>query len=469
MSPEPGPDEDDVASRRSAQLTPVDHNLRLIAQNMSDVLFLYDGDRRIQFATASFESVTGYTLEELYARNFIPYMHPEDAPRILALWDRLFAGQPIEQAEFRIITRAGAVKWMMCHWHPILGEDGAIQYVIGRDVDITHLKGQEEELRGSKHLVERITSAIPDILYVYDLTEQRNTFINHEITSVLGYTLEQITAMGGDMLTRTMHPEDLQWMAEHQLRYFSASDDDVLEVEFRMQHIDGSWRWLFSRELIFMRSAAGIPLQVLGIAQDVTERKRLQQAEQARQQAEYRRQRERELDGMKVQLMRRISHEFRTPLSVIQAASEILDRYLDRLTTERRHEHITHIQNQIRHLTYILDEISLILDTEPLQLAAVNLETICRLQIAQMDVDRHIDLIIAPDLPEIQADAEKVASVLRHVLLNAARFSPEDAPIRVQLMPLHAGLVITVMDRGIGIPPAEQENIFEPFYRAANA
>ncbi|MGH2415123.1 MAG: response regulator, partial [Microcystaceae cyanobacterium] len=68
---------------------------------------------------------------------------------------------------------------------------------------------KEERLRESQHVLQQVIDTIPGILYIYDLVEQRNLYVNRQIADLLGYTPEQIQAMGTQLFPQLLHPDDL--------------------------------------------------------------------------------------------------------------------------------------------------------------------------------------------------------------------------------------------------------------------
>ncbi|MBD1938850.1 diguanylate cyclase [Microcoleus sp. FACHB-68] len=131
----------------------------------------------------------------------------------------------------------------------------------------------EEELRSSQHFVQKMADAIPYLMYIYDLIEQQNMYANHQITEILGYTPEEVKEMGQALFLNLLHPEDLALLPAHQQKIIAMQDGESIELEYRMKHRSGEWRWLRGRELVFSRTEEGVPKQVLGTAQDITEYK----------------------------------------------------------------------------------------------------------------------------------------------------------------------------------------------------
>jgi PAS domain S-box-containing protein len=135
------------------------------------------------------------------------------------------------------------------------------------------LRRSEERLRESQKLIERIAETTPGILYVYDLVEQRNVYLNGQVASLLGYSPKLIQAWDQEFLAHFMYPDDFAQLPSEFQRFNSAADGDVLEHEYRMRHANGEWRWFCSRNSIFTRNADGSPRQIVGTAFDITDRK----------------------------------------------------------------------------------------------------------------------------------------------------------------------------------------------------
>ena len=138
-------------------------------------------------------------------------------------------------------------------------------------------KEDEEALRHSQAFVQRIADASPNILYIYDLVEHRTIYSNREPTAALGYTPDDLKQMGDQVLPRIMHPDDMPRVVAHHAHFFTAQDGEITEVEYRMRHVSGAWRWMRSRDTVFSRDESGTPRQIIGAAQDITERKEAEQ------------------------------------------------------------------------------------------------------------------------------------------------------------------------------------------------
>ncbi|MCA9995310.1 MAG: hybrid sensor histidine kinase/response regulator [Anaerolineales bacterium] len=183
---------------------------------------------------------------------------------------------------------------------------------------------------------------------------------------------------------------------------------------------------------------------------------------------------ERELGQLKSQILRVVSHEFRTPLSVISQSASILENFYPRLTDEKRQRNFIRIKEAVFAVDKLLADVSLINLNESKELevsyAAHEWETLWS------DLQRHL-LMKLPQATRIQfasaiGPLETVtdAMMLKHIVLqlaaNALHYS--EAPVVVRCYQEDGWVVIDVADRGIGIAAADQEHMFELFFRGSN-
>jgi diguanylate cyclase (GGDEF)-like protein/PAS domain S-box-containing protein len=126
-------------------------------------------------------------------------------------------------------------------------------------------------------LVEGLLLSMQNIVYVYDLAESRYLFITGEVTSILGYTAEEIVAMGNEVMAKLVHPEDAPRLSGHQKQCAQARIGDMLEVEYRSRHAYGDWHWLSVRETPLIRAGEDTSRYLLGIAEDISERRAAQE------------------------------------------------------------------------------------------------------------------------------------------------------------------------------------------------
>ncbi|MHA6249223.1 PAS domain-containing hybrid sensor histidine kinase/response regulator [Pontibacter sp. CAU 1760] len=136
--------------------------------------------------------------------------------------------------------------------------------------DITERKHAEEALKISKKFADTIAHTIPNMVYIYDLEDGLYIYANEQVYSVLGYTPQEIEAMGDQVLTNLVVPEDLIKVYTHVCLMVKAQEGEILEIEYTARCKDGALKVLNCRESVFMRRDNGQPKQLIGSAEDVT-------------------------------------------------------------------------------------------------------------------------------------------------------------------------------------------------------
>jgi PAS domain S-box-containing protein len=151
--------------------------------------------------------------------------------------------------------------------------------------DISDRRRAEEALRASQRFHETIVAAIPGIVYIWDIVARRPLFANQNGGLLLGYTPEEVAAMGESLLAHIVHPDDMEVVAGLLSRWDDVTDDEVLTSEYRVRTRSGELRWWFGRDKILTRGPDGRVQQIIGSVHDITERRR---AELALQESEAR-------------------------------------------------------------------------------------------------------------------------------------------------------------------------------------
>lgn len=184
---------------------------------------------------------------------------------------------------------------------------------------------------------------------------------------------------------------------------------------------------------------------------------------------------ETDLSRFKSEMMRRISHEFRTPLTRIGLAGDMLERYFDQMSREQVNERLRSIREGIAQLEVMLNALSLAvtgLEMTPDELPeTLDLREFC-LDLVQRYWDSHLKnqtvRVNAPASIPITINRRLLELVLVNLLSNAAKFSPAASDIHLDIAQTDDAVSITIGDSGIGILPEDIDHIFQPFYRGRN-
>jgi len=213
--------------------------------------------------------------------------------------------------------------------------------------------------------------------------------------------------------------------------------------------------------------------RLLGVVcslRDITQRKRAE--EQLRQMLE----REMELGELKSRFVSMAAHDLRNPLAVIQTSISLIESYADKLTDEQKQSKFGSIRHSIDVMVELLDDILTIgrveagrarFNPEP-----VDLMHLCDTIVAeqrQATGYTHPITVEHEGMPDrVYADPKLLRYILVNLLSNAIKYSPEGAPVTVNIACDENDIRLTVQDQGIGIPEADRAHLFEAFYRAEN-
>ncbi|MBO0356879.1 PAS domain S-box protein [Hymenobacter sp. BT186] len=152
---------------------------------------------------------------------------------------------------------------------PLPDEDAANVYL----TDITARRQAEKELHHSQLFAARINDTIPAIVFLFDVQEMRIVYANQQVERIMGYTEQQLLAFGSNIVPQLLDEAGQQQLEGLTERLVFLTDEQNIEYELRIRHQHGGWRWLKIQGSVFMRDADGTIRQMVGSAEDITERK----------------------------------------------------------------------------------------------------------------------------------------------------------------------------------------------------
>ncbi|RNL56072.1 PAS domain-containing sensor histidine kinase [Pedobacter jejuensis] len=187
-------------------------------------------------------------------------------------------------------------------------------------------------------------------------------------------------------------------------------------------------------------------------------------------------QKEKELNQLKTRFVSMASHEFRTPLSSIQLSASLIDKYTTKQDVASVEKHTSKIKNSINNLTTILNDF---LSLEKLEAGKVeaspqsfNIISFAEEITEEMQMmtkqNQHIIYEHTGTTADVVLDSNLLKNCIINLISNSIKYSGEDTLIQFNTILKNDELVLEVKDNGIGIPKADQNNLFEPFFRAHN-
>ncbi len=216
---------------------------------------------------------------------------------------------------------------------------------------------------------------------------------------------------------------------------------------------------------------------ILVVAHNVTKRIRMEAELREKEQLHLALEKENELRQIRSSFISSVSHEFRTPLTVISTAIALLERYYERMNPEKRHEHFRTIEREISRLLEMVTDILTMMRSEAVgpeyNTEMIDLHMLCREIYKEIKSGMRPDLKVSLNIDcsetRIRADEKLLRYAIGNLLSNAVKYSRDAGNVWFTLECESDRMVIRVKDEGIGIPEESLPRLFEPFYRAKNA
>lgn len=404
------------------------------------------------------EHTLGYRLQDLEGNRFLDFVHPDDLDLTLTAIADLASAQSIVSFINRYRHRDGTYRWI--EWRSV--PYGQLIYAAARD--ITDQRKYEESIRQAQAFLDSIVENIPNMIFVKEASELRFVRFNKAGEELLGYSR-----------TDLIGKNDYDFFPNEEADFFVSKDRevlskrDILDISEETIHTQHGTRLLHTKKVPIF-DEVGKPQYLLGISEDITERKRAEEElRQAKEAAEV-------ASQAKSEFLANMSHEIRTPMNAILGFTQLLE--ITTLDAEQQ-AYLKSISHAGSSLLTIINDILDLSKLEAGELKLTSKEFSPQTLIAQLvklfqpqAVAKGLLLTatLDPTIPPILiAPVDRLQQVLTNLIRNAIKFtSVGRITIRVKLdyvgtskseMQLH----FQVQDTGIGIAPEDQARIFDAF------
>ena len=456
--------------RKRAQTALAESEARFSAAFQASPIFIAIArmtDGRFVLVNDAFVNWADYTREEILGKNTAELSVWERQEDREAFWEDLRRTGSVRQRECRFRNRHGRRFTILLSSEVI--QINRVPHMLSLALDITERKQTEAELRaGEARLREseaRFSAAFeasPIFISMMRVSDEKYVLANEALVNWLGCTRDEVLGRSSadlgiwdDLAERRASWEELR------------NHGSIRQKEFRWRNRRGQvFTILLSAETIQVNKEP----HVLSMALDITQRKQAE-VEMLKALA-----REKELSQLKSNFVSMVSHEFRTPLAIIQSSAELLREFFQKMAPEERDEQLESITGNTRRMAGMMEGILVLsrldagrLDFTP---SALDLDGFCRRAVDEVlsATSRRcpIELALAPGLPQARADERLLTHILTNLLSNAVKYSEPGGRVRFAVEREGAEARCMIRDEGIGISEEDQHMLFTAFHRGAN-
>ncbi len=442
--------------RAEEALRESEERLHAIIDKSTAVIYVKDTQGQYILVNSWFETVFQQDAKNLKGKTDYD-IFPQEMAEVFRANDQkvIEAGTALEWEE--VAPQNDGLHTYLSIKFPLYDALGVPYAICGISTDITQRKQAEQALHSSYATNRALLNAIPD--WMFHISKD-GTFVNFKAgkdnnllmpDEFLGKKLcevwpQEVAVPIMDCVERALETGDIQ-IEEYQLL------------------VNNTLRAYEARIVV-----SADDNEVMAIIRDITKRKRVE--EDIRNALE----KQKELSLLKSRFISMTSHEFRTPLTTILSSSQLLEKYSNKLAEEKKLQHLHRIQGAVKQMTELLNNVLLIGKAEAGKLqiksASLDLGQFCRDLVEELQLSTGNNHTIAfcrqGECATACMDEKLLGSILINLLSNAIKYSPLGGTVHFDLICQQGEAIFHVQDQGIGIPTAEQAQLFNSFHRASN-
>jgi PAS domain S-box-containing protein len=450
--------------------------LRQFIETANAPIFGIDAKGKVNEWNQSSEKITGFKKAEVLGKDLVETYITEDyREAVKQVLDNALKGKETANYEFPLFTKDGRRVMVLLNSSTRRNADGKIVGVLGVGQDISQMDKLRTETEAVATELRQFIETANAPIFGIDADGKVNEW-NQTSEKITGFKKEEV--LGKD-LVETYITKDYR-KAVKQVLDNALKGEETANYEFPLFTKDNQ-RVMVLLNSSTRRDADGKIVGVLGVGQDISQmdnyKTNLEDTVKKRTfELENSLEREKELGKLKTSFVAMASHEFRTPLAAIQAATDVILRYKDKLSQEDIEKRLFKIKREVNDMKIMLEDILIIGKAESQKLQFNTIEQdlvdlvkniVSDYQLTQ-EKEREIIYKISMDKIMLNVDSKWIKHIILNLLSNALKYSEAPASVIIEIRQEENEVILSVTDQGIGFSEKDQESIFEPFHRGQN-
>ena len=459
---------EDITERKRSEdaLRESEERFHTMADSFPSIMWVTGFTGDLEFVNRAYREYFSITSEQVTEGKWELPVHPDDRAAYVAAFERALRDHTAFKMDVRVRRGDGEWRLVGSYAEPRHSPSGEYMGHVGLSADITERKQAEQALKNSEEKFRQLAENIREVFWMMDAAGTEILYISPAYEKVWGRTCEGLYRNPMSWID-AIHPED----REPAHRTFDRQlQGEAIDSEYRIHTPDGAEKWISDRAFP-IRDESGTIVRVVGIAEDMTERKRHErELIDAREGADA-------ANRAKSRFLANMSHEIRTPMNGVIGMIQLL---METALTEEQKRFAEVVQTSGQVLLALIDDI---LDLAKVEAGKIALEWL------PFDLRRTVDevaqllgvqagakglrirLLIAEEAPRIvRGDAHRLRQVLTNLCSNAIKFTSRgEIALEVTVVGGQNGrttLRFAVTDTGIGIAPEALRSLFLPFMQA---
>ncbi len=446
------------------QLIESESQLRLIFNTIEDLYFQSDQDGIVQIVSPNIERIVGWKADEVIGQSLsFYYANPNEREYLQSILNN--AGY-VSDYELLLNLKNGNNGYFSLSARVFYDKDNKFKGVSGLLRDISMRKEIENILDDNREKYQLLSENILDVIWVYSITENRMKYVSPSVVNLTGFTSEEAVAQS---LTDALSPESIE-MANREipirLEKFLRGDTSEDSRVYEWQQIckDGNTIWI---EVTITLSNSFYPdsICIIGVSRNIEKRKIIEkQVKEKKTELEI-------MNSTKDKFFSIVAHDLKNPLGGFREMSSMLyDNYATFEESERMN-FLLMLKNSSNSLYQFLENL---LDWARSQRGQIQFDpTECNLffiahnclELLQLNADKK-NITINNKIPmfiSVVADSNLITTVLRNLISNAIKFTPQHGIITIGINEYNESdevIIVFVKDTGVGMSKGTLDKLF---------